>query len=79
MPNPIIKQFVVEGVSGFPPEMLHTDQCWPARAADAAALSGRLNVVGDPPAQPARIILATAAKYAPNRQRWSSFGWQVID
>ena len=79
MPNPIIKQFVVEGVSGFPLEMLHIDQCWPARAADAAALGGRLNVADDRPAQPAKIILATAAKYAPNRQRWLSFGWQVID
>ena len=79
MPNPIIKQFVVAGASSFPLEMLHSDQCWPARGADAATLGGRLNVAGGPPAQPARIIMATAAKYAPNRQRWSSFGWQVID
>ena len=74
MANPIIKRFVVEGISSFPLEMLHTDQCWPARAADAAALS-------DPHAslQGRKIILATAAKYAPNRQRWGSFGWRVID
>lgn len=74
MPNPIIKQFVVEGVSGFPLEMLHTDQCWPARAADAAAIADLTR-----PPRPAKIIMATTAKYAPNRQRWVSFGWRVID
>ena len=74
MPNPIIKQFVVEGVAGLPLEMLHTDQCWPARAADAAAIAR-----SQAAPRPAKIIMATTAKYAPNRQRWGSFGWRVID
>ncbi|WP_375383571.1 hypothetical protein [uncultured Sphingomonas sp.] len=74
MPNPIIKQFVVQGVTGFPLEMLHTDQCWPARAVDAAAIAESQTAP-----RPAKIIMATAAKYAPNRQRWGSFGWRVID
>lgn len=74
MANLITKQFVVEGISSFPLEMLHTDQCWPARAADAAAISDHHAAL-----RPAKIILATAAKYAPDRQRWVSFGWRVID
>jgi hypothetical protein len=74
MPNPIIKQFVVEGVAGFPLGMLHTDQCWPARAADAAAIAE-----SQVAPQGRKIIMATAAKYAPNRQRWGSYGWRVID
>ncbi|WP_163956714.1 hypothetical protein [Sphingomonas insulae] len=37
MPEPIIKQFVVEGSTAHPVAILDTDLCWPARAADAAA------------------------------------------
>jgi hypothetical protein len=78
MPNPIIKQFVVEGSTAFPFGLLNVDQCWPARAADAAAISDHQADAG--PAPPLRkIILATAAKYAPNRQRWLAAGWRVID
>ncbi len=60
MPNPIIKQFVVEGSTAFPVAMLNTDQCWPARAADAAAIA----IAGHASDVDARrkIILATAAK-----------------
>ena len=75
MPNPIIKQFVVEGSTAFPFAMLNMDQCWPARAADAAAIADHS---GDPDAR-RKIILATAAKYAPNRQGWIAAGWRVID
>ena len=75
MPNPFIKRFVVEGSTAFPVTMLNTDQCWPARAADAAAIA---DPAGD--VDPRRkIILATAAKYAPNRQGWLAAGWRVID
>lgn len=74
MPNPIIKQFVVEGSTAFPVAMLNMDQCWPARAADAAAITDHNN--GD---ARRKIILATAAKYAPNRQGWIAAGWRVID
>lgn len=74
MPNPIIKQFVVEGSSNFPFAMLNVDQCWPARAADAAAIAG-----SQAAPQGRKIIMATTAKYAPNRQRWGAFGWRVID
>jgi hypothetical protein len=75
MPNPIIKQFVVEGSTAFPVAMLATDQCWPARAADAAAIADHAS---DADAR-RKIILATAAKYAPDRQGWIAAGWRVID
>ena len=74
MANPIIKQFVVEGSSDFPFTMLNVDQCWPARAADAAAIADHQAAL-----QGRKVIFETAAKYAPNRQRWGSFGWRVID
>jgi hypothetical protein len=78
VPNPIIKQFIVEGARAFPLEMLHVDQCWPARAADAAAIADN-QPCDDGPGQSRKIIFATTAKYAPNRQRWGAFGWRVID
>jgi len=74
MPNPIIKKFVVEGSTAFPVAMLNTDQCWPARAADAAAIADHAS-----DADARKIILATAAKYAPNRQGWIASCWRVID
>ena len=58
--------------------MLTADECWPARAADAAAIAGsQLDAGAATP--PRKIILATVAKYAPNRQRWIAAGWRVID
>ena len=75
MPNPIIKKFVVEGSTAFPVAMLTTDQCWPARAADAAAIASHTIDVD----AYRKIILASAAKYAPNRQGWIAAGWRVID
>ncbi len=75
MPNPIIKQFVVEGSTAFPFALLNIDQCWPARAADAAAIANH-TIDGD---ARRKVILATAAKYAPNCQGWIASGWRVVD
>ena len=75
MPNPIIKQFVVEGSTAFPFALLNADQCWPARPADAAAIADHMIDAGTR----RKIILATAAKYAPNRQGWIASGWRVND
>ncbi len=78
MPSAIIKQFIVEGAADFPFAMLTADECWPARAADAAAIAGsQLDAGAATP--PRKIILATVAKYAPNRQLWIAAGWRVID
>ncbi len=79
MPNPITKRFTVEGTGEFPLDMLRSDQCWPASADDAARI-GAHHAMADPGGVRARTVtLETAAKYAPNRQRWLSFGWRVID
>ncbi|WP_242140495.1 hypothetical protein [Sphingomonas sp. TREG-RG-20F-R18-01] len=78
MPDPIIKQFVVEGSTAFPFAMLNSDQCWPARAADATALADH-PLDGGATTPRRKIILATAATYAPNRQGWIAGGWRVID
>lgn len=79
MPNPILKRFTVEGAGEFPINMLRTDQCWPAGADDAARIRAHC-AMADPDQAGARAItLETAAKYAPNRQRWLSFGWVVAD
>ncbi len=78
MPSTIIKQFVVEGGGDFPFVMLTTDECWPARAADAAAIAGSQLDAGAA-APPRKIILVTIGKYAPSRQRWIPAGWRVID
>ena len=77
MLSPIIKQFVVEGTAPFPFAMLNVDQCWPARAADAAAIAD--SCADDHRPAGRKIIMATAAKYAPNRQRWTALGWRVLD
>lgn len=78
MPNPIIKQFVVEGTGTFPLEMLSFDQCWPARPADAAAITGS-QLDGGAATPRRKIILVTVAKYAPNRRGWIAAGSRVID
>ena len=79
MPNPVIKRFTVEGRGEFPCNLLRTDQCWPAGAEDAARLGAHF-VTADPEGVRTRsVTLETAAKYSPNRQRWSSLGWRVVD
>jgi hypothetical protein len=79
MRNPIIKTFTVEGTGEFPLDMLRSDQCWPAAVDDAARIGAHYGMA-DPDGVRARLVrLETAAKYAPNRQRWQSFRWRVID
>jgi hypothetical protein len=79
MPNPILKRFTVEGTGEFPIDMLRTDKCWPAGADDAARIGAHYGMA-DPDQVGARTItLETAAKYAPNRQRWLFFRWRVAD
>lgn len=75
MPSPILKRFTVAGAGVFPADMLRVDQCWPAAPADAARLADRAGVG----AETRVVTLETAAKYAPNRQRWSASGWRVFD
>jgi hypothetical protein len=79
MPNPVLKRFTVEGTGEFPVDMLRTDQCWPAGADDAARIGAHYGLADPDKAGARTITLETAAKYAPNRQRWLSFRWRVAD
>ena len=79
MRNPIIKQFTVEGSGEFPIDVLRTDECWPATAIDAAHIAAHYDMTDASVARSRKVTLATAAKYAPNRQRWGTFGWRVTD
>lgn len=79
MPNPILKRFTVEGSGEFPLDMLRTDQCWPAGADDAARISAHYWMADPFLLRSRAITLETAGKYVPNRQRWSSFRWRVVD
>jgi len=79
MPAPILKRFSVEGSGEFPLDMLRFDRCWPSGAGDAAQIGAHYGMA-DPEAVRARTVaLETAEKYAPNRQRWLSFRWRVVD
>lgn len=79
MPKLILKRFTVEGSGDFPFDMLRSDRCWPA-AAGAVARIGANYGTADREGLRGRIVaLETAEKYAPNRQRWASFGWSVVD
>lgn len=79
MPDPILKRFTVEGNGEFPLDMLRSDQCWPSGADNAAHIGAHYGMT-DPAALGTRsIAVETSAKYVPNRQRWLSFRWRVID
>ena len=75
----VFRSFAVEGSGDFPFELLRRERCWPASAEDAVSLGIRL-ADGDPDAARTRhITLETASSYSPNRARWRSRGWRVID
>ena len=79
MPSPILKRFTVEGNGEFPLDMLRSDRSWPAGADDAARIGAHYGVADPERARERTVTLETAEKYAPNRQRWRSFRWHVID
>ena len=58
----------------FPVLMLHVDQCWPASAADALALS---SVVGGFASRATRITLTGLR--SPSLDRWSQNGAVVLE
>lgn len=73
-----VTQFTVEGFGEFPVDMLRYDSCWPGRPEDAAAIIDH----GDFRTRRAvQLVTAHATKGYPKitDDRWSSFGWQVID
>lgn len=66
--------FTVTGSGAFPLDMLRYDECWPATADDATYI-GRSWARGT---GRSRITLITHDRTAPARDRWESFGWQVV-
>ena len=79
MPNFILKRFTVHGSGEFPLDMLRSDRCWPAGADDAARIGAHYGVADAEDVRARVIMLETTEKYTPNRQRWLSFGWRVVD
>lgn len=79
MRHPILKRFTVEGAGEFPLDMLRTDQCWPANADDVAGVAAHYGMAEPAGIRARTVTLETSGKHAPNRSRWLSFRWRVID
>lgn len=73
----VTKSYTVEGRPGFgfPIDMLRSDRAWPATVRDVMIIAACLPAG----AGGESVQLETEAKYAPNRARWKSFGWRVVD
>lgn len=78
-----LKTYVVEGskYGEFPLDMLRRDDALPY-GEDQAALVDRLCAFGegkqDLP-KLVRVTIASKSRFAPNVQRWESFGWRVVE
>lgn len=70
-------QFQVRGGGQFPFDMLRYDSCYPASETDSAALEHHRR-------EKRRVTLLASipnpqSVYFPDRARWGSFGWTVVD
>lgn len=66
--------FTVEGMGEFPLDMLRYDRAWPERVEDCIAIKWGARA----PDGLQSVTLRTASRTAPTRERWRSFGWNVI-
>jgi hypothetical protein len=66
--------FTVEGIGGFPFDMLRHDRCWPGSESEVPKLNDFH--AGDY-VSPRRVGLVGNNK--PNAERWESFGWTVLE
>ena len=63
----------------FPVDMLRTDQCFPATEHDSVSIASSFNLrrkygnVG-----PVKLTRYAHKQWVPNKDRWMSFGWDVI-
>lgn len=77
--KPDIIEFVVEGSSPFPIDMLRYDACYPATSADCEIITGygydgeKVRVT-----LKHRVLKNENPQACPERGRWSSFKWQVV-
>lgn len=72
MPKDYRKIITVRGVVGFPIDMLRYDHAWPRTEKDSLLICDTFDgLVG-------AVEIELYSFEMPNRDRWSSFGWQVI-
>ncbi len=75
-----ITRFVVEGRGHFPVDMLRYDTCWPSTQRDVSTIEYFTRDFRTE--KPRRVALSSAHKlkgFKPTNERWSSFGWVVIE
>ena len=66
-------RYEVQGVGPFPLDMLRYDSAWPANQESASRMvTGRREPEG-------RRIITLASHHHPTEDRWSSFGWTVLN
>jgi hypothetical protein len=78
MPKKADIKFTVEGRGDFPLDMLRYDRCFPRTGTDAETILPPEHLRG-----PRCVTLVALARdsrwWEPERGRWISFGWTVID
>jgi hypothetical protein len=71
---PDIHDFVVEGRTSFPIDMLRYDRCWPRTELDAGEVERSFRRVEG--VRGVRVVSLSGLR-APTDGRWESFGWKV--
>ena len=79
----VYKQIIaVEGSINFPIDMLRYDSCWPASESDSAEISKTFHRF---PLPKEELVTIKLKRYTfskndlPEKDRWASFLWNVID
>lgn len=65
--------YTVSGRGRFPLDMLRYDSAWPASSTDSATISATLTV------HRGSAAVQLLSHKSPTADRWTSFGWTVID
>jgi hypothetical protein len=66
-------RYEVQGIGGFPIDMLRYDSAWPTDSESASRMvTSRAHAEG-------RRTIRLASYHRPTVDRWSSFGWTVLD
>lgn len=73
------RTFIVQGPRvGFPLDMLRYDCAWPDSSDDAETIRCSLSDDFDRLPRRIKVRLRTEDRMAPSRQRWESFGYEVL-
>jgi len=68
------KVITVRGTLAFPIDMLRYDHAWPRTEQDALKIQSCIEAGGTYGRQEIELV----SLEMPNRDRWSSFGWEVV-